>query len=57
MSNKTYTPELVAEGGQLFDLIGSTPRDKQVIAAIIAETFINGMAAQERLAAAERDSA
>ena len=39
------------EGKRLFDVIDRAPSDKRTLANIIAEAFINGMAAQERLAA------
>lgn len=41
----------LAEGGKrLLDIIDRAPSDKRTLANMIAEAFINGMAAQERLA-------
>lgn len=39
------------EGKRLFDVIDRAPSDKRTLANMIAEAFINGMAAQERLTA------
>ena len=47
----------VEDGNRLFDVIDRFPGDKRTLANIIAETFINGMAAQERLASAQRPGA
>lgn len=41
----------VEEGKRLFEIIDRAPSDKRTLANMIAEAFINGMAAQERLTA------
>jgi len=40
----------VEEDKRLFEIIDRAPSDKRTLANMIAEAFINGMAAQERLA-------
>ncbi len=52
MNATTYTPEL-ADAGRLASLIKCTQPDKRIIAAAIAEAFINGMSTKERLLAAQ----
>lgn len=39
----------LAATGRLFEAIASTPPDKEAIAAMMTESFINGMNARERL--------
>lgn len=37
------------EGKRLFEIIDRAPSDKRTLANMIAEAFINGMVAQERM--------
>ena len=55
--NPEYTIEQIKDAGRIADLLGSLPPDKRFILELIADAFINGMNAQERLMAAERPSA
>lgn len=54
MAEQNYTAQQVAEGTFFYDILKSVPADKQDIAALVAESFINGMNAQERLTAKAR---
>ena len=60
MNSTTYTPEQRSDIAALYAAVRSNPPDKQTIIKVMANTFINGMVAQERLTArrtAEQDSA
>ena len=57
MSKKTYTPEQAAAGERVYNALRNVREDKRQLVAVMVETFINGMAAQEWLAAAERPGA
>ena len=48
---------MVKDGKDLAQIIQSAPEDKQVLVSAVAEAFLNGLTAGEKLAAAERDSA
>lgn len=52
MEKKKYTPEQMADAGWLLDVIESVPKEKQPLMTVIADVFISGMRAQERLTAA-----
>ena len=45
------TPEIAAEAGRLCEAAKGLPQDKAAIAAMMAESFINGMDVQARLTA------
>lgn len=51
MTEPRYTAQQAAEGVLFYDTLKSVPEDKQDIVAMMAEAFINGMNAQEQLAA------
>lgn len=55
MNTTAYTPEVMKQTGQIYDKLEQLPLDKRVIMKVLADAFISGMLAQERLAA-ERDS-
>lgn len=44
-----HTEQSLAATGKLFEAIASVKPDKSALAAIVAETFINGMNARESL--------
>lgn len=55
-----YTTQQRGDAHQLYAAVGSNPPDRQTIIKVMANTFISGMLAQERLSsqpAAERESA
>ena len=54
MTEPKYTAQQAAEGVLFYDTLKSVPEDKQDIVAMMAESFINGMNAQEQLAAKAR---
>ncbi len=45
----TYTSESVSTAGKLCRGVTGLPQNKAAIAAMMAEAFVNGMRAQERL--------
>lgn len=51
MNDRLYTPEVMNQIGKIYDKLERLPEDKRSIVALMAEAFINGMSAQERLAA------
>ena len=51
MTEPRYTAQQAADGVLFYDTLKSVPEDKQDIVAMMAEAFINGMNAQEQLAA------
>lgn len=55
MNKDSYT-KMVKDGKDLIQILQSVPEDKRPLISAIAGAFIDGMIAQERLAA-ERDSA
>lgn len=57
MTEPRYTAQQAAEGVLFYDTLKSVPEDKQDIVAMMAEAFINGMNAQEQLAAKARQGA
>lgn len=54
VNNEPCTPEALGLLGKLYDKLDRLPAAKRAIVILVAETFINGMAAQERLGAASR---
>lgn len=52
-NTKTYTPEQLANAERLFDLLAKLPEDKQCTVTMVANVFMEGMKAQERLAASQ----
>lgn len=48
---------MVKDGKDLTKIIQSVPEDKQVLVSAVAEAFLNGLTAGEKLAAAERPGA
>lgn len=48
-NNESYTPEVLGQIGMLYGKLERLPADKRSIVALMAEAFINGMLAQERL--------
>lgn len=57
MAEQKYTAQQAAEGVLFYSILKSVPEDKQDIVALMAEAFINGMNAQEQLAAKARQGA
>ena len=51
MNTTIYTPEAMELVGLIYDKLDFLPPDKRSIVAMMAEAFINGMSAQERLSA------
>lgn len=49
MSSTTYTKQQRNDARLLYAAVRSNPPDKQAIVKVMANTFINGMNAQERL--------
>lgn len=54
---KTYTPEQLVSADWLFKTLSALPEDKQRTVSMVANVFMEGMAAQERLSEAERPGA
>lgn len=48
---KTYTPEQLANAETMFKLLSTLPEDKQRIVTLVANVFMEGMKAQEQIAA------
>lgn len=44
-----YTPEQLANAEKMFKLLSALPKDKQNTVVMIANTFMEGMKAQERI--------
>lgn len=44
-----YTPEQLANAETMFKLLSALPEDKQNTVVMIANTFMEGMKAQERI--------
>lgn len=55
--NKDGYTKMVEDGRNVISILNSVPEDKRPMLSAIAGAFIDGMIAQERLMAAERDSA
>ena len=45
---------MVKDGKDLAQIIQSAPEDKRVLVSAVAEAFLNGLTAGEKLASAER---
>lgn len=56
MNGNPYTPETMEQIGEIYDKLERLPADKRSILELMADSFINGMRAQEQLMAAQ-DSA
>ena len=56
MNTDTFR-KMVEDGRGVIGILESVPEDKRPMLSAIAGAYIDGMIAQERLAAAERDSA
>lgn len=48
MNTDSYT-KMVEDGRDIISVLNSAPEDKRFLVTAIAEAFINGMIAQERL--------
>lgn len=57
MEKAKYTTAQGLEVERLLNAIESVPKEKQPIMAVLAEAFINGMNAQDKLVAASRSTA
>lgn len=53
MDGNAYTPEAMEQIGKIYDKLERLPADKRSIVELMADSFINGMRAQEQLAAAQ----
>ena len=51
MNSTTYTPQQCSDVVQLYAAVQSNPPDRQTIIKVMANTFISGMTAQDRLTA------
>lgn len=51
MRKATYSPEVMAQAGTIYDKLNRMPSDKRNIAAAMADAYISGMLDRERLAA------
>lgn len=56
MAKDSYE-KMVADGRDVISILKSVPEDKRPMLSALAGAFIDGMLAQERLAAAERPRA
>lgn len=56
MSNKLNTPETLEQLGHIYDKLERLPADKRSVVVMMAEAFINGMFAQEQLAAGQNSA-
>lgn len=45
-----YTPDQERDAKRFLDIVASVPPEKRFLVAIATEAFVNGMAAQERVA-------
>lgn len=52
-----YAPQQRSDVRQLYAAVQSNPPDKQTIIKVMANTFINGMKAQDKLFAASQTAA
>ena len=57
MEKTGYTTAQGLEVERLINALESVPKEKQPIMAVLAEAFINGMKAQDKLVAASRSTA
>ena len=57
MEKTGYTTAQGLEVERLLNALESVPKEKQPIMAVLAEAFINGMKAQDKLVAASRSTA
>ena len=57
MEKAKYTTAQGLEVERILNAIDSVPKEKQPIMAVLAEAFINGMKAQDKLVAASRSTA
>lgn len=55
--NSTYTPQQRSDALQLYAAVRNNPPDKQTILKVMANTFISGMKAQDKLVATSRSTA
>lgn len=55
--NSTYTSQQRSDILQLYAAVRSNPPDKQTIIKVMANTYINGMKAQDKLIATSRTAA
>lgn len=53
MGSRVYTPEVMEQIGTIYDKLERLPADKRSIVELMIDAFINGMSAQERLAACQ----
>ena len=56
-TKKTYTPEQLASAAKMMDLLEALPEDRRFMTVMIANAFIAGMEAQERMITKERAAA
>lgn len=49
MSEKKYTPELLANAEEMARLLSEMPKEKQAVVTMMANSFIAGMEAQKAL--------
>lgn len=49
MTTTVHNTKELTDTGKLFSLAASVPPDKQALAAVVAEAFLNGMIAHELL--------
>lgn len=54
MRTELYTPEVMDQIGKIYDKLEKLPADRRAIVELMAEAFINGMSAQERIMAEQR---
>lgn len=54
---KTYTPEQLANADHLFKMLSALPEDKQRLTTMVANAFLEGMNAQDKLVTASRTTA
>lgn len=57
MKQTKYTAAQGQEVERLLDAIESAPKEKRSLMALLAETYINGMKAQDKLVAVSRTAA
>lgn len=57
MEKTGYTTAQGLEVERLLNALESVPKEKQPIMAVLAEAFINGMKARDKLVAASRSTA
>lgn len=54
---KTYTPEQLTNAEKMLSSLAALPKDEQRTAIMVANAFIEGMKAQERLTTSEEKNA